>query len=160
MAMLGCSLAFVGSQMIPLFYFTLYTSISNSLGAPTYIWLAASSQVGQVAASVSVGPLSDLLGRKPAFLLGICLSMIGMILCAATPNPSGFIAGQAISGFGLIIEELLSIAVIAELVPTQKRTLYGSLMIAGFIPWAPGALYAQLLASRSWRWIGCLVAVW
>lgn len=160
MAIVGCSMAFAGSQMIPLFYFTLYTSIANSLGATTFIWLAAGSQVGQVAASVSVGPLSDLLGRKTSFLLGVILSMIGMIVCAATPTPGGFIAGQVISGFGLILEELLSIAVVSELVPTSKRTIYGAAMIAGFIPWAPGALYAQLLANRSWRWIGTLIAVW
>jgi MFS family permease len=160
MAIVGCAMAFTGSQMIPLFFFTLYTSIANSLGAVSFIWLAAGSQVGQVAASVSIGPLSDLLGRKASFVLGVVLSMIGMIVCAATPTPSGFIAGQVISGFGLILEELLSIAVISELVPTTKRTLYGGIMIAGFIPWAPGALYAQLLANRSWRWVATLIAVW
>lgn len=146
--------------MIPLFYFTLYTSIANSLGAASFTWLSASSTVGQVAASVSVGPLSDLLGRKTSFLLGVVFSMAGMIICAATQTAGGFIAGQAIAGFGLILEELLSIAVVSELVPTSKRTLYGAAMIAGFIPWAPGALYAQLLANRSWRWIGTLIAVW
>jgi MFS family permease len=94
------------------------------------------------------------------FLGGLGFATLGMILCAATPNASGFIAGQSFAGFGLMAEELLAIAVTTELVPTAKRSVYGAAMIAGFIPWAPGALYAQLIALHNWRWIGCMIALW
>lgn len=160
MALVGCSFAFVGSQMIPLMYLTLYTTVQLDLGASSWQWLAAASTLGQVAASVSLGPLSDLIGRKSLIMAGVFFSLIGMVAVSATPTPSGFIAGQAIAGYGLIIEELLSIAIVAELVPTKSRTLYGSMMIAGFIPWAPGALYAQLLTSVNWRWVGVVIGIW
>lgn len=160
MALVGCSLAFAGSQLIPLSFFTLYTFISRDFGSSNFVWLKAGNSVGQVAASVSLGPLSDLLGRKPMFLGGIALTMLGMVVCASTPNANGFIAGQALAGFGLMTEELLAIAVTTELVPTKKRAVYGAAMIAGFVPWAPGALYAQLLAMKNWRWIACMAAVW
>lgn len=86
--------------------------------------------------------------------------MLGMIVCASTPTGNGFIAGQCLAGFGLMTEELVALAVTSELVPVSKRPIYGAAMIAGFLPWAPGALYAQLLASINWRWIACMAAVW
>lgn len=86
--------------------------------------------------------------------------MLGMIACASTPTGNGFIAGQCLAGFGLMTEELVALAVTSELVPVSKRPIYGAAMIAGFLPWAPGALYAQLLASINWRWIACMAAVW
>ena len=160
LALIGCSIAFAGSQLIPLSYFTLYTFIAKELGATNFVWLKAANWTGQIAAACTLGPLSDLLGRKLMFLAGITLAMIGMILCAATPTASGFIAGQSLAGFGLMAEELLALAVTAELVPTSKRAVYGAAMIAGFIPWAPGALYAQLIAIHNWRFIGCMIAIW
>jgi len=160
LALMGCSIAFAGSQLIPLSYFTLYTYIARQLGATNFVWLKAANWTGQIASACTLGPLSDLLGRKVMFLAGIFIAMIGMVLCASTPNASGFIAGQALAGFGLMAEELLALAVTAELVPTSKRAVYGAAMIAGFVPWAPGALYAQLIAQYNWRWIGCMIALW
>ncbi|KAF1814600.1 MFS general substrate transporter [Eremomyces bilateralis CBS 781.70] len=160
MALVGCSFAFAGSQLIPLSFFTLYTFIAKDFGETNFVWLKAANWTGQIGAACTLGPLSDLLGRKPMFMAGISLSMLGMIVCASTPTASGFIAGQALAGFGLMAEELLALAVTAELVPTSKRAVYGAAMIAGFIPWAPGALYAQLIAMYNWRWIGCMIAIW
>ncbi|KAF2028584.1 MFS general substrate transporter [Setomelanomma holmii] len=159
-ALVGCSLAFAGSQLIPLSFFTLYTFIARELGSSNFVWFKAGNSVGQVVAAVALGPLSDFLGRKGIFLTGISLAMLGMIVCAATPTGGGFIAGQCLAGFGLMTEELVALAVTSELVPVSKRPLYGAVMISGFLPWAPGALYAQLLAVRNWRWIACMAAVW
>ncbi|KAH7073813.1 fungal trichothecene efflux pump [Paraphoma chrysanthemicola] len=159
-ALVGCSLAFAGSQLIPLSFFTLYTFIARDLGETNFVWFKAANSVGQVVASVALGPLSDILGRKGIFLTGISLAMLGMIVCASTPTGGGFIAGQCLAGFGLMTEELVALAVTSELVPVSKRPVYGAAMISGFLPWAPGALYAQLLAMRNWRYIACMAAVW
>lgn len=123
-------------------------------------WFYTAPIVGSVAAALFVGPFSDLFGRKSFFLVGVGLAMLGMIICATTPTGTGFIAGQTIAGFGVIVEELLALAVIAEIVPTSQRPIFGVILISGFIPWIPGTLYAQLISKRNWRYVPCLLACW
>jgi len=82
------------------------------------------------------------------------------VICAATPTAGGFIVGQVLLGFGGVVQELLSIAVVAEIVPTAKRSFYAALIVTAIIPWSPGTLYANFMTKVSWRWIGCTLGVW
>jgi MFS family permease len=50
--------------------------------------------------------------------------------------------------------------VVAEIVPTSKRSLYAALILCTIIPWSPGTLYANWMTRASWRWIGCALAIW
>lgn len=162
MTLLGCALSLTGSQIVPLLYLTLGNTIAHDLHAPATLtlWLLTCLIVAMGALAPFVGPLADMFGRKPIFLVGLFLSTIGGIVCAATPTPEGFMAGQTLLGFGAITQELLAIAVAAEIVPTAKRPLYSALILCAIIPWSPGTLYANWIADSSWRWIGCVVAIW
>lgn len=161
MTVLGCSFALAGSQIISLLYLTLGTTIALALNASNLlIWLLTAGIVAQGALAPFVGPLADLFGRKSLFLVGLACSMLGGILCASTPNAAGFLAGQVFFGFGSVIQELLSISVVAEIVPTAKRSMYAALILTSIIPWAPGTAYANFIAEASWRWIGCTLAIW
>jgi MFS family permease len=161
MTVLGCSLGLAGSQIAPLLYLTVGTSIAIDLGAPDLtLWMLTAILVAIGAMAPFVGPLADLFGRKMIFIIGLTLSIVGSIVCAATPNAPGFIAGQLLLGFGSVSQELLAIAIIAEIVPTAKRPLYGALSLCAIIPWSPSTLYANLMAISSWRWIGCTLAIW
>ncbi|CZR65192.1 related to trichothecene efflux pump [Phialocephala subalpina] len=161
MTVLGCSFALAGSQIIPLLYLTLGTTIARALNASNLlIWLLTAGIVAQGALAPFVGPLADLFGRKPIFLIGLACSMLGGILCASTPNAAGFMAGQVFFGFGGVIQELLAISVVAEIVPTAKRSMYAALILTSIIPWSPGTAYANFIAEASWRWIGCTLSIW
>lgn len=161
MTIVGCSLALAGSQIVPLLYLTLGTTIAYELGAPDLlIWMLTAGIVAQGALAPFIGPLADLVGRKHLFIIGLIVSALGAILCAATPNVGGFIAGQVFLGFGIVTEELLALAVVTEIVPTAKRPLYTAMNLIAIIPWAPGTLYANWIAISSWRWIGCTLAIW
>jgi MFS family permease len=161
MTVLGCSFALAGSQIVPLLYLTLGTTIAHDLDAPNLlVWMLSAGVVSAGAIAPFVGPLSDLIGRKSLLIIGIVTSAVGAVICAATPNIAGFIVGQVLLGFGVIIEELLAISVVAEIVPTSKRPLYAALNLCAIIPWSPGTLYANWIAITSWRWIGCTLAIW
>ena len=161
MTVLGCSFALAGSQIVLLLYLTLASTIARDLDATSLlIWLLTAGIVAMGALAPFVGPLADLFGRKLLFLLGIGVSIVGAIVCATTPNVAGFLAGQVLLGFGAVIQELLSIAVVGEIVPTAKRPLYAAMILCGIIPWTPGTLYANWMAQSSWRWVGCALALW
>jgi MFS family permease len=161
MTVVGCSFALTGSQIVPLLYLTLGTTIALDLNAPSLtIWVLTAIIVAVGALAPFVGPLADLFGRKTLLLVGLVLSIAGSIVCAATPTAEGFIAGQCLLGFGAVTQELLAIAIVSEIVPTAKRSLYFALVLCTIIPWSPSSLYANWMADSSWRWIGCTVAIW
>ncbi|PBP15370.1 hypothetical protein BUE80_DR013893, partial [Diplocarpon rosae] len=102
MTILGCSFALAGAQMVPLLYLTLGTTIAYELEADGLtIWMFTSIIVAQGTLAPFVGPLADLCGRKFIFLV--------------------------LLGIGVIVQELLSIAIVVESVPTAKRSLANSL---------------------------------
>lgn len=162
MTMLGCALALAGSQIAPLLYLTLGFTIAHDLHAPSSLtlWLLTCLIVAMGTLAPFVGPLADLFGRKMIFVGGLLLSVLGGIICAAAQTPGGFMAGQTLLGFGAVTQELLAIAVAAEIVPTAKRPLYSALILCAIIPWSPSTLYANWIADSSWRWIGCTIAIW
>jgi MFS family permease len=161
MTVLGCAFALTGSQIAPLLYLTLGTSIAAQLGrSDLVLWMLTAMIVAVGAMAPFVGPLADLFGRKIIFVVCLLVSIVGSIVCSTTPTAGGFIAGQLLLGVGAVSQELLAIAVVAEIVPTAQRAMYGAIILSAIIPWSPGTLYAQYMASSNWRWVGCALALW
>ncbi|TVY80305.1 Efflux pump FUS6 [Lachnellula suecica] len=158
MTMAGFSLSFVIAEVIPLFLITLFTVIAYDLGAgEKAIWLIVAQFIAIGSIVPFVGPLIDLVGRKGATLLSLCMVIVAMILIGTSPNIAGIIAAMAISGIGIGIQLLTSIAAVTELVPVTKRGLTIGYIVMGFLPLAPASLYGQLLAEKSWRWVGLVI---
>lgn len=161
MVLLGFGMAFVGSQVCSLIFAALVTTVANDLDAvDDLVWIFSAGLVSIGAVAPFAGPVADLFGRKIVTIVGVLASMLGMILCAATPNGNGFIAGQAIAGIGVAIQELMSISAVAELVPTRQRGFYAALVVSAFLPFSPASLYGELIAQHNWRYCAGLVAVW
>lgn len=161
MVLLGFGMAFVGSQVCSLIFAALVSTVANDLNADDdLVWIFSSGLVSISAVAPFAGPVADLFGRKSVTIVGVFASMVGMILCASTPNGNGFIAGQAIAGVGVAIQELMSISAVAELVPTHQRGFYAALVVSAFLPFSPGSLYGELIAQTSWRYCACLIAIW
>lgn len=66
---------------------------------------------------------------------------------------------MVISGIGIGIQLLTSIAAVTELVPVHKRGITIGYIVLGFLPFAPASLYGQLLAERSWRYVGLVIGL-
>lgn len=158
MTMFGFSLSFVIAEVIPLFLITLFTVIAYDLGdGDKAIWLIVAQFIAVGSIVPFVGPLVDLIGRKMVTLVSLILIIISMILIGTTPNIAGMIAAMAVSGVGIGIQLLTSIAAVTELVPTHKRGITIGYIVMGFLPFAPASLYGQLLAEKSWRWVGLVI---
>lgn len=161
MTVLGCAFALASSQISSLLYLTVATHISRELETSHLsVWFLSAPGVAMGALAPFVGPLADLFGRKNIFLFGIIAAVVGCIVAATTPTGGGFVVSQAIIGIGAVIEELMAIAVVAESVPTSKRPIYAAIILSAIIPWSPGTMYANWMATVSWRWIGCALGLW
>lgn len=160
MTMLGFSLSFVIAEVIPLFLITLFTVMAYDLGAgDKAIWLIVSQFIAVGSIVPFVGPLVDLIGRKGVTLLALLLVVVSMILLGTTQNIAGLIAAMTISGVAIGIQLLTSVAAVTELVPVYKRGITIGYIVMGFLPFAPASLYGQLLAEKSWRYVGLVIGV-
>lgn len=97
-------------------------------------WVALGYLLTLTALSVSVGRLSDSLGRRRLLLAGIAVFSIGSALCAAAPSLPMLIAARALQGLGAACMMALS--------------------MAGVSDWAPAGR-----AGRAMGWLGSLSAV-
>jgi MFS family permease len=126
MTVIGCANALAVSQIVPLLYLTLATTISRALdAADLVVWLFSAIIVAMGALAPFVGPLADMFGCKIIFLIGFVLSVAGSILSVVTPNAAGFIAGQVLLGFGAVIQELFAVAVWYR-PPPRVNSMYGA----------------------------------
>lgn len=146
---------------IPLLFATLTYVIAGDLEAGTMTtWLFSAQLVACGATAPFVGSFSDIYGKKLTALLGVGIAVIAMIVCASTPTAAGFVAGQALAGMSIAIQELSAIAAISELVPVNKRGFFIAVLISGFLPFTPASLYGGLIAESNWRYNACLLAIW
>ena len=158
--MVGFSLSFCIAEVIPLFLITLFTVMAFDLGdGDKAIWLIVAQFIALGSIVPFVGPLIDLIGRKKVTLLSLTLVVVSMILLGSTQTIAGLIGAMAISGVGIGIQLLTSVAAVTELVPTYKRGITIGYIVMGFMPFAPASLYGQLLAVHSWRYIGLIIGV-
>jgi MFS family permease len=78
MTVLGCAFALASSQIVPLLYLTLGTTIAVDLNAPSLqIWMFSAGLVASGAIAPFVGPIADMFGRKPVFLVGLVVYTLG-----------------------------------------------------------------------------------
>jgi MFS transporter, DHA1 family, multidrug resistance protein len=95
---IACSLGLVASTIyvpsIPAIASALETSVSR-------VQLTFVAYLSAFAASMLVlGPLSDRCGRRRTMVLGLSLSAIGSIACAASPTVQFLIGGRILQGIG------------------------------------------------------------
>lgn len=160
MTMLGFSISFVVAEVIPLFLITLFTVIAYDLhSGDLAIWLLVAQFIAVGSTVPFVGPLVDLLGRKNTTLVSLLFTVVSMILLGTTQNIAGAIASMVISGMGIGIQLLTSIAAVTELVPISQRGITIGYIVMGFMPFAPASLYGQLLAEHSWRYVPLVIGV-
>jgi len=153
MTMLGLSLTLIVAELTPMFLATCFTIIAFDLDAlDQAVWFTISAYIAQGAVAPFVGSLSDLFGRRGILLISLAMKVIACIFMGVAPNVGLFMVGQVISGAALGIQELIVVAAATEIVPVNRRGLVIGYILVGFMPFAPGALYGQLIASHSWRW--------
>lgn len=100
-------------------------ALATSFGQHSLI--ATVNTVQAIFQSVSQPPFAkfcDLVGRFEAYLLGVFLYTIGIILMASAPNVIAFAVGTCVNQLGITGFYLINQIVIADFTPTKTRLFW------------------------------------
>ena len=133
----------------------LPTVVTQLAGNDIYVWAVT---IYLLTSTISVpfwGKLSDLYGRKPIFMIGIVIFLVGSALSGLSQNMTQLIAFRGLQGIGAGSLFPVALAVIGDLFTPAERGKYQGLFGAVFgIAFIVGPLVGGFLTENiSWHWI-------
>jgi EmrB/QacA subfamily drug resistance transporter len=92
-----------------------------SLKAVSLSWIATAYLIATAVFQVPLARLSDLVGRKKIFIVGVTLFSITTFLCGLAPSGVWLIVFRALSGLGCAMMFGTSMAILTSIFPPQER---------------------------------------
>jgi EmrB/QacA subfamily drug resistance transporter len=133
----------------------LPTVVTQLNGNEIYVWAVT---IYLLTSTVSIpfwGKLSDIYGRKPVFMIGIVIFLVGSALSGLSQNMTQLILFRGLQGIGAGSLFPVALAVIGDLFTPAERGRYQGLFGAVFgIAFIVGPLVGGFLTENiSWHWI-------
>lgn len=124
-------------------------------GMDYYTWTINIYLLTSTIATVLVGKLSDMYGRKPFLLTGILLFMIGAFLTGTSSDVFQFIAYRGIQGIGAGIIQSTAMIAVGDLFPPRERGKWTGYMMSifGFSSIIGPLLGGYLVDHLDWHWL-------
>ncbi|MGH2495797.1 MAG: MFS transporter [Ktedonobacteraceae bacterium] len=129
--------------------------IADLHGFDRYTWVSTAYLLTSTVTVPIYGKLSDMFGRKPIFLFGIVLFLIGSALSGASQGMNELIAFRAFQGLGAGALMPIAIAVVGDLFTPRERGKWQG--VTGAV-WGLSAILGPTLGGSitqysTWRWV-------
>ncbi len=150
--MLGMSLAALDTTIVG----TALPSIVGKLGGINlYSWVFSAYLLTSTTTVPIYGKLADLFGRKPLFLFGVAVFLLGSIASGAAQSMEQLVIFRAIQGLGAGAVLPLVLTIIGDIFALEERARVQGLFsgvwgISSIVGPAVGGLIVDHL---SWRWV-------
>lgn len=124
-------------------------------GIEYYTWVITIYLLTSTIATVLVGKLSDIYGRKPFLLFGIVLFIIGAFLCGTSTTVFQLITYRGIQGVGGGILMSATVTAVGDLFAPRERAKWTGIMMAifGFSSVIGPTLGGFMVDHIAWKWI-------
>jgi EmrB/QacA subfamily drug resistance transporter len=131
------------------------TIVCELRGIDQYAWVFSSFLLAEIATIPIWGRLADMFGRKRIFLIGMCVFMLGTVLCGTSQSMTELIIFRAIQGLGAGCVLPVAQTISADLYTMEQRAKISAIYSVVFAlsavlgPFLGGFLTDEL----SWRWV-------
>ncbi len=117
--------------------------------------------VGLALGQLVVGPLSDVLGRRPPLLAGLGLHVLASMLCIVAPNVGVLGALRVLQGAGAASASVTAMAVVGDRYSGAAAGVVFSrlMLVLGVAPVLAPTVGGQLLRYTSWRGVFVVLAL-
>jgi EmrB/QacA subfamily drug resistance transporter len=118
-------------------------------------WVVIAYLVVIASTLLTMGRLSDRVGRRTIWILGLMVFTAGSALCGGAPSLALLIAARVVQGIGGSMLMAVSPAMLVAAFPPQERgrALGFNAMVVAFGITAGPALGGAITQQASWRWI-------
>ena len=129
--------------------------IADLGGFGLFSWVGTAFLLASTTTVPIVGKLSDLYGRKPFYMAGIVVLLIGSALCGLSQSVEQLIAFRIIQGFGAGMIMGIAFAIVGDVFAPSERARWMGLMSGVFaVASVLGPLIGGTLTDHaSWRWV-------
>lgn len=120
----------------------------NDLQLLVYVYMA-----GFGVAQLAYGPAADIVGRRPALLVGLAIYAAGCVLAVLAPSFTWLLAARALQGIGGAAGRVLSIAIVRDRFEGREmaRVMSITMMVFLMVPILAPALGEVLVWSGRWQ---------
>jgi DHA1 family bicyclomycin/chloramphenicol resistance-like MFS transporter len=108
------------------------------------------------------GPVSDVIGRRPALMMGLAIYVVGGLIATLATSFSMLLIGRAIQGAGLAASRVLTIAIVRDRFAGREmaRVMSITMMVFIIVPIVAPTTGSMTLLLGSWHWIfGTVVGI-
>lgn len=126
----------------------------NPVDADKYAWIVLSYLVAYTVTVPITGRISDFVGRLPVFIGAMALFLSGSVMVAVSQSLGLMIAGRTLQGLGGGAMLPVSMALVADLVPRQRRAAaLGMVAAVDTFGWVLGPVWGATINGLfdSWR---------
>jgi EmrB/QacA subfamily drug resistance transporter len=129
--------------------------ISDLQGFDRYTWVTTAYLLTSTVMVPIYGKLSDLFGRKPIFLIGVVLFLVGSAASGASQSMNQLILFRAFQGLGAAALMPIALAVIGDLFTPRERGRWQGLTgaVFGLSSILGPTVGGWITDNSSWRWV-------
>ena len=129
--------------------------IADLQGFDRYTWVSTAYLLTSTVTVPIYGKLSDLLGRKPIFLVGVVIFLIGSALSGLSQSMNQLIAFRAFQGIGAGALMPIAVAVVGDLFTPRERGKWQGVTgaVFGLSAIVGPTLGGWITQNASWRWV-------
>ncbi|HEX2953557.1 MAG TPA: MDR family MFS transporter [Bacillota bacterium] len=129
--------------------------IASLGGMKMYTWVFTAYMLASTASAPIFGKLSDMYGRRPFYLAGMLLFMVGSILCGLSRNMTELILFRGLQGLSAGSMVAIAYALVADLFEFRERSKYQGYVGAVFgISSVVGPVLGGIITDLlNWRYV-------